>query len=1348
MQVSKDYRYKKKSGCADMSGELFEVLTIEMLFCRALNTGCDFFLASNMGAVPSFDDIVLRLEQKPIFLQLKHKKNKAILKKSQLLQLNGDFSVLKYCRAYFQLKKTWSDSQDLQVCGSFEDALFIIYTKLTYSDVSESSVNSTDWQRVLNSGGSYFSFNENSHREIYKMFENLPRYKELLTLALENKQTSEGEKELLGAVQQLLNNLSETLPSRDALKKLLEDLESLGDLSGYKEFLSRFWLFTGQASERKMETIIQHEIMAALGTKNIYKLFHDNILNWYRKPDTVLTETSKLWQGIIFYCTADINKQTLKQFDVPDVCFCHDELSSMKAKLFSPDKLLHIVSNSTVLSCVKVHQSLADVRYMLVNSSTMLARNGEVLALWGQGCDILVIVWDDSVDMDSLTGQLLQSPFKKLILVAETVVLNESKYTFNILNDQIGFMQLDKASRDQLLSVPVQFQGHDVPFGEVISDDKNLQDILHADVIVQLKDKIKLGSSLTDEIDFYEPLSLQRADHVQEEILPHMTIVMPVIALQGQTVENMEMLQQDSDNKTCVFKNVDSVMEVPQRLVLISAAPGTGKSTLIMHVALHTKQADPATWVITVNLNDFSQELNTLPTNLEISHVKKFLLEVSGITAAFEPLFRNKLESMENVCVLFDGLDEVSPTYTDKVILLLQHLQTTQLKNLWITTRPNMRKKLEDKLDTKSFSLQPFSYKVQESIVSKFCKRSQPYTCEEELNEFTTKLLQLTQRSMRDRSRQFTGIPLHCMLLAEAFVEHVKIYVQKGKIDLDLFQLCSSLIERKFDIYCEKYKIDKTKAGPLQDYKHIKKYFQQKHMLAGLLTLLPKEDTKSVCTRYSSHTGYMVNESTTACFMKRISEEAKNVITEIEDGCEKMGIIVEATGKIPVFIHRIFAEYFAAHWFAKHYTQITDYPKEKLLHPEFKIVRFFLDRILCQKIDLHNAVLRQDKNLVESLLPCDINKRDEGGRTALFMAVLSCTDAGNTDNDHSDARGQILSTLLQNGADLSIADEVLCRTPFRLAVETESWYAAGLLLRKYADHSNKFLVRKNICNNTYVEKVLKVATRYGFIELVRFMMACGVNVSFTMTEGYNKTTMLHNAAKYGHLGLVKFLIENGAYIEKVESMNRRTPLMWAAAEGKVDVVEYLIQKGANSEAVDFKGNTAILIAAQHGRSDIVNLLLKLMSHSKRNKDGDNILHCAAMSDNAELVEYLLNFGLKINGSNKKHQTPLWLASRYGNLSVTQVLLQHHAKISVRDNEYGQTPLHMAAMWGHLKVVKCLVEHGANISAREKRGHTPLERAEKYKRSDVVEYLTNITENHQSRPAAIHQNRSVSRFTKS
>jgi hypothetical protein len=58
---------------------------------------------------------------------------------------------------------------------------------------------------------------------------------------------------------------------------------------------------------------------------------------------------------------------------------------------------------------------------------------------------------------------------------------------------------------------------------------------------------------------------------------------------------------------------------------------------------------------------------------------------------------------------MLDGFDEISPSYKDTVIDILQDLRQTAVQQLLVTTRPRVRDELEDKLQQLSYTLEPFS---------------------------------------------------------------------------------------------------------------------------------------------------------------------------------------------------------------------------------------------------------------------------------------------------------------------------------------------------------------------------------------------------------------------------------------------------------------------------------------------------------------------------------------------------------------------------------------------------------------------------------------------------------------
>jgi ankyrin repeat protein len=63
-------------------------------------------------------------------------------------------------------------------------------------------------------------------------------------------------------------------------------------------------------------------------------------------------------------------------------------------------------------------------------------------------------------------------------------------------------------------------------------------------------------------------------------------------------------------------------------------------------------------------------------------------------------------------------------------------------------------------------------------------------------------------------------------------------------------------------------------------------------------------------------------------------------------------------------------------------------------------------------------------------------------------------------------------------------------------------------------------------------------------------------------------TPLSWAAKRGHKGIVKLLLEKGADVNAATVSFGQTPLYWASENGHVDVVKLLLEKGADPAATN------------------------------------------------------------------------------------------------------------------------------------------------------------------------------------
>lgn len=167
------------------------------------------------------------------------------------------------------------------------------------------------------------------------------------------------------------------------------------------------------------------------------------------------------------------------------------------------------------------------------------------------------------------------------------------------------------------------------------------------------------------------------------------------------------------------------------------------------------------------------------------------------------------------------------------------------------------------------------------------------------------------------------------------------------------------------------------------------------------------------------------------------------------------------------------------------------------------------------------------------------------------------------------------------------------------------------------------------------------------------------------------------------------LIDRGLGPNMVEPQRGYSALMLAIREDSMKAFKVLFNSpGIDLEAKARNGDTAVMVAAFYGKTDVVKLLLD--KEVEVNRPGWAALHYAAINGNAETIRLLLD------------------ASAY---------------IDAESPDDKMTPVMLAAMRGRTAAVKLLKDEGADLSLTNRDGMTALDLARRYGQSEVVEELT-------------------------
>ncbi|KAL7733573.1 hypothetical protein ACLKA6_005040 [Drosophila palustris] len=119
--------------------------------------------------------------------------------------------------------------------------------------------------------------------------------------------------------------------------------------------------------------------------------------------------------------------------------------------------------------------------------------------------------------------------------------------------------------------------------------------------------------------------------------------------------------------------------------------------------------------------------------------------------------------------------------------------------------------------------------------------------------------------------------------------------------------------------------------------------------------------------------------------------------------------------------------------------------------------------------------------------------------------------------------------------------------------------------------------------------------------------------------------------------------------------------------------------------------------------------------------GMSALHFAAMNNQLEICEILLQGGINMDAKTKVDRTPLHLACYYGHERIVSLLLALKCAVNARDM-LRMTPLHWAVEKRQKSIVRMLLKCQADVTLISKFGKTPIALAVLTEQADILAEL--------------------------
>ncbi|XP_071178356.1 uncharacterized protein [Mytilus edulis] len=329
----------------------------------------------------------------------------------------------------------------------------------------------------------------------------------------------------------------------------------------------------------------------------------------------------------------------------------------------------------------------------------------------------------------------------------------------------------------------------------------------------------------------------------------------------------------------------------------------------------------------------------------------------------------------------------------------------------------------------------------------------------------------------------------------------------------------------------------------------------------------------------------------------------------------------------------------------------------------------------------------------------DINKFDDDGVSPLYIACQ---------NGHT----EVVQMLINNKADIYKC-KATGASPLFIACQNRHTEVVQMLINNKADI--------NKCRHNDGISPLFFACQNGHTEVVQMLINNKADINKCRDTG---ASPLFIACQNRHTEVVQMLINNKADINKCKD-KVVSPLCIACLEGHTEVVQMLINNKADINKFDDDGVSPLYIACLEGHTEVVQMLINNKADINKCKDnyGVSPLYIACLEGHTEVVQMLINNKADINKFDDDGVSPLYIACQNGHTEVVQMLINNKADIN-KSTRTGESPIFIACYTGHVKVVELLLKHEADCNIKW-RGLTPLDIARRENHTNIVHLLQKI-----------------------